>query len=346
WISTSKTPTEPPTTTKPDDGLTQGYANRTVNLFGKTHQSSEVLMVLPKYTAVSYKAYNSSWSTVHIGSKVYYTASSWLTKGKAPAAPEAAPKGTVYINTPGDVLNVRSKASLSSSVIGQLAHASQVSHYGTTNGFYKIKYNGKDGYISAAFTQTLKPSANSPIIVLDPGHGGKDPGAINGTFYEKDVVLDISKRAEKYLREKYGYTVKLTRSTDIFIERYDRAPLAKSMGGVVFVSLHNNADPKRTADGIETYYSANTNQVSRSRSLATSIQNNLMSMMSSSGMRSRGVKSAAFTVINHSLMPSALVELGFITSAKDVALLRNGGSRQKMAEGVAEGIVEYLKANK
>jgi N-acetylmuramoyl-L-alanine amidase len=71
-----------------------------------------------------------------------------------------------------------------------------------------------------------------------------------------------------------------------------------------------------------------------------------MSMMSSSGMSSRGVKSAAFTVINHSLMPSALVELGFITSAKDVALLRNGGSRQKMAEGVAEGIVEYLKANK
>jgi N-acetylmuramoyl-L-alanine amidase len=303
-------------------------------------------MVLPKYTAVSYKAYNSSWSTVHIGSKVYYTASSWLTKGKAPAAPEAAPKGTVYINTPGDVLNVRSKASLSSSVIGQLAHASQVSHYGTTNGFYKIKYNGKDGYISAAFTQTLKPSANSPIIVLDPGHGGKDPGAINGTFYEKDVVLDIAKRAEKYLREKYGYTVKLTRSTDIFIETYNRAPLAKSMGGVVFVSLHNNADPKRKADGIETYYSANTNQASRSRSLATSIQNNLMSMMSSSGMGSRGVKSAAFTVINHSLMPSALVELGFITSAKDVALLRNGGSRQKMAEGVAEGIVEYLKANK
>ena len=346
WISTSKTPTEPPTTTKPDDGLTQGYANRTVNLFGKTHQSSEVLMVLPKYTAVSYKAYNSSWSTVHIGSKVYYTASSWLTKGKAPAAPEAAPKGTVYINTPGDVLNVRSKASLSSSVIGQLAHASQVSHYGTTNGFYKIKYNGKDGYISAAFTQTLKPSANSPIIVLDPGHGGKDSGAINGTFYEKDVVLDIAKRAEKYLREKYGYTVKLTRSTDIFIERYDRAPLAKSMGGVVFVSLHNNADPTRSADGIETYYSANTNQASRSRSLATSIQKNVMSMMSSSGMGSRGVKTNIFTVINHNLMPSALVELGFITSAKDVALLRNGGSRQKMAEGVAEGIVEYLKANK
>jgi len=346
WISTSKTPTEPPTTTKPDDGLTQGYANRTVNLFGKTHQSSEVLMVLPKYTAVSYKAYNSSWSTVHIGSKVYYTASSWLTKGKAPAAPEAAPKGTVYINTPGDVLNVRSKASLSSSVIGQLAHASQVSHYGTTNGFYKIKYNGKDGYISAAFTQTLKPSANSPIIVLDPGHGGKDPGAINGTFYEKDVVLDIAKRAEKYLREKYGYTVKLTRSTDIFIETYNRAPLAKSMGGVVFVSLHNNADPTRSADGIETYYSANTNQASRSRSLATSIQKNVMSMMSSSGMGSRGVKTNIFTVINHNLMPSALVELGFITSAKDVTLLRNGGSRQKMAEGVAEGIVEYLKANK
>ena len=349
WITPSQQPPtapKPPTTPPPVETKQTGYANRDANLFGKTHQASPVLLTLPTYTAVTYEAHNASWSKVYIGSATYYTPSSWLTKGKAPAAPAPMPQGKVYINTPGDVLNVRASASASAAVLGRLTHGTQVEHYGSANGFYKIKYNGRDGFIATAYTQSLKPSASKgPVIVLDPGHGGKDPGAINGTFYEKNVVLDVSLRVEKYLREKYGYTVKLTRSTDIFIERWDRAPLAKSMGGNVLISMHNNADPKKKADGIETFYSLSTNQTAKSRSLATSIQNNLVSAMSSSGMKSRGVKTANYTVITHNLMPSALVELGFITSSKDVALLRNGTSRQKMAEGVAEGIAQYVKAN-
>ncbi|MBR3321819.1 MAG: N-acetylmuramoyl-L-alanine amidase, partial [Exiguobacterium sp.] len=268
WISTSKTPSEPPTTTKPDDGLTQGYANRTVNLFGKTHQSSEVLMVLPKYTAVSYKAYNSSWSTVQIGSKVYYTASSWLTKGKAPAAPEAAPKGTVYINTPGDVLNVRSKASLDSNVVGQLNHGTAVLHYGTTNGFHKIKFNGQDAFISSAFVMTSKPSTSTgTVIVLDPGHGGKDSGAVNGSLYEKTIVLDVTKRVEAYLRSKYDYNVRLTRSTDVYLTLNQRVAAAKSLRGDLFVSMHVNAAGSSSAKGVETFYSSQSAHSARSRAL-------------------------------------------------------------------------------
>ncbi|WP_214690700.1 MULTISPECIES: N-acetylmuramoyl-L-alanine amidase [unclassified Exiguobacterium] len=342
WISTSKTPTEPPTTTKPDDGLTQGYANRTVNLFGKTHQSSEVLMVLPKYTAVSYKSYNSSWSTVHIGSKVYYTASSWLTKGKAPAAPEAAPKGTVYINTPGDVLNVRSKASLDSNVVGQLNHGTAVSHYGTINGFHKIKFNGQDAFISSAFVMTSKPSTSTgTVIVLDPGHGGKDPGAVNGSLYEKTIVLDVTKRVEAYLRSKYDYNVRLTRSTDVYLTLDQRVAAAKSLRGDLFVSMHVNAAGSSSAKGVETFYSSQSAHSARSRVLASNIQSNLAGKMS--GMSNRGVKTANYYVITYNTMPSALVELGFISSPTDLTYLRSNTSRQQMAEGVAEGIAKYVQ---
>ena len=342
WISTSKTPSEPPTTTKPDDGLTQGYANRTVNLFEKTHQSSEVLMVLPKYTAVSYKASNSSWSTVHIGSKVYYTASSWLTKGKAPAAPEDAPKGTVYINTPGDILNIRSKASLDSDVVGQFNHGTAVLHYGTINGFHKIKFNGQDAFISSAFVMTSKPSTSTgAVIVLDPGHGGKDPGAVNGSLYEKTIVLDVTKRVEAYLRSKYDYNVRLTRSTDVYLTLDQRVAVAKSLRGDLFVSMHVNAAGSSSAKGVETFYSSQSAHSARSRVLASNIQSNLAGKMS--GMSNRGVKTANYYVITYNTMPSALVELGFISSPTDLTYLRSNTSRQQMAEGVAEGIAKYVQ---
>lgn len=342
WISTSKTEIQPPTTTEPNDGLTQGYANRNVNLFGRTHQSSPVQLVLPKYTAVSYKSYNASWSTVHIGSKVYYTASSWLTAGKAPAAPEAAPKGTVYINTPGDVLNVRSQASLNSSVVGKLDHGTAVAYYATVNGFHKIKYNGKDAYVSSGFVSTSKPSESSgAVIVLDPGHGGKDPGALNGSLYEKTIVLDVSQRVEAYLRSKYGYTVRLTRSTDVYLTLDQRVAAAKSLRGDLFVSMHVNAAGSSAAKGLETFYSTRSAHSARSSVLASNIQSNLVGKMS--GMSNRGVKTANYYVITYNTMPSALVELGFISSPTDLTYLRSDASRQRMAEGVAEGIAKYVQ---
>lgn len=345
WITPGVAPVQPPTTTKPVDTKVQGYANRNINLFGKTHQSSSVLLVLPQYTAVTYSKYNSSWSNVFIGTKTYFTPTSWLTAGKAPASPVAAPKGKVYINTPGDVLNVRATASASSTILGKLTHGTQVDHYGTSNGFYKIKYGGRDGFISAAFTMTTKPSVSTgPVIVIDPGHGGNDPGAINGSFYEKTVVFDVSKRVEAYLRSKYNYQVRLTRTTDVYLTPQQRPNIARDLRGDLFISMHANAATDKSANGIETFYSTSSAHSARSRVLATNIQNNLVANMSSTGMKNRGVKTANYYVITYNTMPSALVELGFITSPTDVVHLRSETSRQRMAIGVAEGIAQYVRA--
>lgn len=342
WITPGVAP-QPPTTTKPVETKVQGYANRNINLFGKTHQSSSVLLVLPQYTAVTYSAYNSSWSKVYIGTKTYFTPTSWLTAGKAPASPVAAPQGKVYINTPGDVLNVRATASASSTVLGKLAHGTQVDHYGSSNGFYKIKYNNRDGFISTAYASTSKPSTSSgAVIILDAGHGGTDPGAVGSSLYEKTVVLDVTKRVEAYLRSKYGYEVRLTRSTDTYLTLDQRVQAARNLRGNLFVSLHTNAATSSAANGVETFYSTSSAHSAKGRVLATNIQSNLMGKMS--GMRSRGVKTANYYVITYNTMPSALVELGFISSPLDIVHLRSTTSRQRMAEGVAEGIAQYVRA--
>ncbi|UTT44451.1 N-acetylmuramoyl-L-alanine amidase [Exiguobacterium aurantiacum] len=335
--------TPPPATKPPVVQKVTGYANRNANLYKKTIQSSPVARVLPKYTAVTYSKHNSSWSVVYIGTETFYTPTSWLSAGKAPAAPAATPKGKVYTNTPGDVLNVRASASASSTILGRLAHGTQVDHYGSTNGFYKIKYNGRDGYISTAYAMTLKPSATSnAVIVLDAGHGGGDPGAVNGSLYEKTVVLDVTKRVEAYLRSKYDYQVRLTRSTDVYLTLDQRVQTAKTLRGNLFVSLHTNAATTPYAKGVETFYSSSSAHSAKSRVLATDIQSHLMGKMS--GMTNRGVKTANYYVIRYNTMPSALVELGFISSPQDITHLRSDASRQRMAEGVAEGIAKYVRA--
>ena len=338
WISSEKTPVEPPTSSQPEVVKVEGYANRTVNLFGKTHQRSPVLRVLSKYTKVTYSNYNSSWSKVYIGTDTYYTATSWLTEGAAPALS----KGKVYTNTPGDVLNVRSSASLNSNVLGRLDHGTEVEHYGTVNGFYKFKFNGRDAYISADYVTTSKPSPSADtVIVLDAGHGGKDPGAVNGSLYEKTIAFDVTRRAEAYLRSKYNYEVRLTRSTDVYLTLNERVQAAKTLRGDLFVSIHVNAAGTSAAKGLETYYSSYSAHSARSRVLAANIQSNLSGKMSA--MSNRGVKTANYYVIRYNTMPSALVELGFISSPTDLTYLQSAASRQRMAEGVAEGIAQYVR---
>lgn len=151
----------------------------------------------------------------------------------------------------------------------------------------------------------------------------------------------MTKRVEAYLRSKYGYTVRLTRSTDVYLTLEQRVAAAKSLRGNLFISMHVNALNVSSAKGMETYYSTRSAHSARSRVLASNIQSNLASKMS--GMSNRGVKTANYHVITYNTMPSALVELGFISSPTDLTYLRSDASRQRMAEGVAEGIAKYVQ---
>lgn len=174
------------------------------------------------------------------------------------------------------------------------------------------------------------------VVMVDPGHGGHDSGAVgvNG-LREKDVILPISQEVSRILAQQ-GVSTKMTRSDDTFVSLDGRTKMANSAGVDLFVSIHANSSGSRSGNGVETYY------YSAGRELAQSIQSNIIRR---TGMTNRGVKQANFYVMKYSNMPAVLVEVGFVTGSSDSAKLADPSFRRQMAEAIAEGVLNYIKNN-
>ncbi|MEB3338000.1 MAG: N-acetylmuramoyl-L-alanine amidase [Leptolyngbyaceae bacterium] len=174
------------------------------------------------------------------------------------------------------------------------------------------------------------------IVVLDAGHGGRDPGAVGiGGLQEKGIVLDITQQIAAVLQQR-GVQVVLTRQDDREIDLEPRVALAERLDATVFVSIHANAISLSRPDinGLETYYYSSGEQ------LARAIHN---SVLRGTGVRDRGVRKARFYVLRKTSMPSVLVETGFVTGAEDAARLVNPTYRRQMAEAIAQGVLQYLQ---
>ncbi len=178
-----------------------------------------------------------------------------------------------------------------------------------------------------------------PLVVLDPGHGGTDPGAVAAScdVREAPIVLDVGLRLRTAL-EAAGLRVAMTRETDDFIALSARAAFANSRGANVFVSVHSNSNGGTPATGTETWIS-NGAGASTLR-LATLLQ---AEMVSAWGLRDRGVKREDFTVLYATTMPAALAELAFTNNcALDATYLSSPTHRQSMAEAQARAILDWL----
>jgi len=196
-------------------------------------------------------------------------------------------------------------------------------------------------------------------VVLDPGHGGHDKGAISKYGYEKDFALDVALRARKLL-EARGYKVAMTRTTDIFIPLHDRPRLAQSTPDSIFVSIHFNASPvNHSARGFEIFSMAprgapatndaifsirdmreepgNAHEL-QSSALAASIYHSLLGQVPTID---RGLKHARFAVLRVSTVPAVLVECGFVSNGPESILIGSPEWRERVAEAVVEGIGEY-----
>ncbi|MDR5683774.1 MAG: N-acetylmuramoyl-L-alanine amidase family protein [Armatimonadota bacterium] len=172
------------------------------------------------------------------------------------------------------------------------------------------------------------------VVAIDPGHGGKDPGAIGVTgLVEKDVVLDVSLRVRTVLA-RAGVRTVMTREADIFVDLADRVPIALRAGATVFVSVHANSNTRGVIRGSETYYLKPSGLP-----LATAIQEE---MGRSLGIPDRGVRSANFKVLRDAPIPAALVEIGYLSNLQDEALLRTPSFRQLAAEAIGRGILRFL----
>jgi N-acetylmuramoyl-L-alanine amidase len=219
-------------------------------------------------------------------------------------------------------------------------------------------------------------------IVVDPGHGGKDPGAIGRSgVMEKDVVLDISKRLKTLLEKNLGKKVILTRETDIFIPLEERTQMANAQKADLFISIHTNSSPKRTTRGTEIYLvgqstdrpametAARENSASeRAMSDLELILNDLLentkideslelahltsqSFHKTVGSKYKnvvnlGVKRAPFYVLINASMPSILTEISFISNPQEEKRLKNETYRQKAAEALYQGINQYIASIK
>ncbi|WP_078578984.1 peptidoglycan-binding protein [Salipaludibacillus agaradhaerens] len=242
-----------------------------------------------------------------------------------------------YGKVTASALNVRSQASTNGSILTQISRNTIVEILGSeSNGWYRVKVNGITGYVSGTYIELVTQPLSGRIIVLDAGHGGSDPGAIAGGMQEKELVLDVSLRAQKLLEEA-GATVIMTRTTDVYPTLAQRASIANSSNADVFLSVHANAF-NGSANGTETYW-YNSYQSNNSQRLANTIQSATLSKL---GLRDRGVKLGNFHVIRETRIPSALLELGFMDHSGDAAVLRQSSSRDRAAEAIRDGMINYF----
>lgn len=266
----------------------------------------------------------------------------------------------MYVAVPEDTtLNVRTGPSTEYTNTKKLFTGYPVEILYNVGSWVYAKVDNSYGFISGEFLTTDEPaisgvkdpidviegiiSGKKPLnqltIVIDPGHGGKDPGAVGNKMQEKEVVLDISKRVKKYFQGT-PINVKLTRETDVFVELADRVKFAKNNKADLFVSVHANAH-NGSATGIESfYYSAARNpNVNESKALATYIQKR---MLEAWNLPDRRVQSKSLHVIRENTMPATLIEVGFIDNAKDAQYIASPAHRETMAKAVFLGTLDYL----
>jgi N-acetylmuramoyl-L-alanine amidase len=207
---------------------------------------------------------------------------------------------------------------------------------------------------TATQPRTSKPFA---VVVLDPGHGGQDSGAMCGGVMEKDLTLDIARRVDRLL-DSQGIATLMTRLGDSYVSLADRAAFGNRTSDSIFVSIHFNEDNKPVASGVETYYAAHqiasgstlaswlpffSRQPSNSpkpesQSLAGFIQEALVARTRSID---RGTQAKQFFVIANVISPAVLIEGGFITNKDELSRLVSEDYRDQLAAAVADGILRY-----
>jgi len=218
-------------------------------------------------------------------------------------------------------------------------------------------------------------------IVIDAGHGGRDPGAQGPGYTEANLTLDIALRLEKLLAKEPGVEVVLTRRTDEYVALQERTAIANREGADLFVSIHANASRNRTARGVESYLLnfastpeaaavaarenasstltmshlndlvkqiALNSKLDESRDLARHVQTAMVRKLRASNkqVRDLGVKQAPFVVLVGASMPSVLVEVSFLSHTQEGRLLGTGAYRQRIAEALLDGVRRYLRTLK
>lgn len=182
--------------------------------------------------------------------------------------------------------------------------------------------------------QAANLSSEKARVVIDPGHGGNEPGASRGGYFEKDITLSVAKKVYKYLSNA-GLDVIMTRNDDSTVSLKQRTDLTNSVNPDLFVSIHVNACASPDARGLETHWCT-----PQSLGLAKKVHSKLTSCVNSPN---RGIMNSMFYVIHHTNVPAILVEIGFISNNEERTQLLSEERQETTAKAIAEGILQYLE---
>ncbi|WP_312832799.1 N-acetylmuramoyl-L-alanine amidase [Sedimentibacter saalensis] len=249
-------------------------------------------------------------------------------------------EGTVSYKKTTDDLNIRTGPSTKDKKVLSIKKGSSVIVVDTENGWDKIvDKKGNVGWCNNSYLKEVLPLSGKKIL-LDPGHGGKDPGSISFTGkFEKYVNMDVALMLKEKL-ENLGATVYLTRNGDTYIKNSERGRMADKLGCDILLSIHHNSLNNSDYFGLSTYYNTkNFKDKKYGYNLAESIYLNAVTV---NGVYRDGILDRNYEVLRETKTPAALIEIGFMSNPKEEMNIHNSSFQNIVVEKIAAGITDYF----
>lgn len=322
----------------------------------RSHHSTQgnIITQVRKDKVYDYIAKKDRWYEIDLGQSKYGWVAGWLvdevednhSSSSSPSENPNEHKEETYVSLIYNSTNLRNGPSTNHKILGRGHKGDRFDVMEKQGQWYKISYKNKEAYVASwivkEFNKESSP-ATSPsnhtlsgkTIMIDAGHGGRDPGAVGRSgSYEKTLTLDTAFLLKREL-ENRGAKVLMTRKNDTYISLSIRSYQSKRSNADAFISLHYNSAPSNlVANGINSYY-----YHSKDKNLATSIQK---SMVTHTGLRDRGTKKGNFHVIRENNKPAVLLELGFISDAREEQTLLTSSYQKRASQGIADGLIDYF----
>ncbi|EPS0855733.1 N-acetylmuramoyl-L-alanine amidase [Listeria monocytogenes] len=317
-----------------------------LNVREKPSTSSKSLGLLNNGDQVTVTSQQNGWAQIQYNGTSAWVSSDYLTIRESVTKVDESELQTVTIRD--DSTNIRNKPSRDGAVIEKANSGQGFAIQGVQSDWYKIRTtSGEEGYVANWVVdvsdkgQTSSPRSKTTklseaTIVIDPGHGGNDPGAkgANGTI-EKEMTLKTAKQLKQKL-ESRGAKVILTRNSDKYVSLKGRTNIAAENNADVFISIHFDSleDTSKGVSGQTTYYYDNSD-----KSLAESINTTLGKDLPTSN---RGARVGDYYVVRENSQPAVLLELGYLSSAKDERNINSASYRSQIADSVTDGLANYF----
>jgi N-acetylmuramoyl-L-alanine amidase len=307
-----------------------------INIRSSASLSSKVVAHGNKNDAFDVIGEENGWYKIILDDKSYGYVAGWLITHDINIHKE---EQKTYKKTT-DSLNLRTGASTLHKKITTLKKGETVRVVASDNGWDKlITQNGYVGWCNNYYLEKILPLSGK-VILLDPGHGGHDPGAtsFSGKF-EKHINLDVANNLKEILN-KAGASVYMTRTNDTYISNKERGKLADKLGADILLSIHHNSLNNSNYFGLSTYYNTiKYKEPTFGYNLAEAVYLNAITI---NGVYRDGILDRNFEVLRETNTPAALIEIGFMSNPKEEMNIHNNSFQNIMAEKIADGIIDYF----